>query len=116
MKKLALVLVMTAAVAMVAQQPAGAAPQIAASNLVQRVAAPTMSDVYCAGFITNQSVPAYGELDVRLAWQPTSRWEFSVVGQNLLHERHPEFNLPAVRQEIEQIGRASCRERVYVLV
>ncbi|MGH9492256.1 MAG: OmpA family protein [Terriglobales bacterium] len=54
MKKLALVLVMSVAVAMVAQQPA---PQMAATNLMQRVAAPTISDVYCAGFITNQLVP-----------------------------------------------------------
>lgn len=58
MKKLALVLVMSVAVAMVAQQPAGPAPQIAATNLTQRVAAPSLSDVYCAGFITNQPVPA----------------------------------------------------------
>ena len=57
MKKLALVVVMLAAVALVAQQPAGPAPQMAATNLTQRVAAPTMSDVYCAGFITNQIVP-----------------------------------------------------------
>ena len=59
MKKLALVVVMLAAVAMVAQQPA---PQIAATNLTQRVAAPTMSDVYCAGFITNQLVPETNHL------------------------------------------------------
>ena len=57
MKNLALVLVLLAAVAVVAQQPAGPAPQMAATNLTQRVAAPTMSDVYCAGFITNQIVP-----------------------------------------------------------
>jgi len=57
MKKLALVVVMLAAVAVVAQQSAAPAPQIAATNLTQRVEAPTMSDVYCAGFITNQVVP-----------------------------------------------------------
>ncbi|HEV2022913.1 MAG TPA: OmpA family protein [Terriglobales bacterium] len=57
MKKLALVLMMLAAVALVAQQPAGPAPQMAATNLTQRVASPTVSDVYCSGFITNQLVP-----------------------------------------------------------
>jgi hypothetical protein len=57
MKKLALVLVMLAAVALLAQQPAAPAPQVAATNLMQRVAAPTLSDVYCAGFITTQVVP-----------------------------------------------------------
>ena len=54
MKKLALVLLMLAAVAGMAQQPA---PQFATTNLTQRVEAPTKSDVYCAGFITNQIVP-----------------------------------------------------------
>ena len=54
MKKLAFVLVLLAAVAMVAQQPT---QYIASTNRVERVAAPTMSDVYCAGFITNQLVP-----------------------------------------------------------
>ena len=56
MKKLALVLVMLAAVGMVAQE-AEPAPPMAATNLMKRVAAPTMSDVYCSGFITNQVVP-----------------------------------------------------------
>jgi outer membrane protein OmpA-like peptidoglycan-associated protein len=55
MKKLALVLVMTAAVALVAQQQPE--PQIASTNLVAHVQAPTYSDVNCAGFITNQQVP-----------------------------------------------------------
>lgn len=57
MKKLALVLVILAAVAVMAQQPAAPAPPMAATNLTERVAAPTLSDVYCAGFITNQLVP-----------------------------------------------------------
>ncbi len=56
MKKLALVLVMLAAVGLVAQE-AAPAPQMSATNLMKRVAAPTMSDVYCSGFITNQVVP-----------------------------------------------------------
>lgn len=57
MKKLALVVVMLAAVAVMAQQSAAPAPQFAATNLTQRVDKPTLSDVYCAGFITNQVVP-----------------------------------------------------------
>ena len=57
MKKLALVLVMLVAVGLVAQQSAAPAPQMSATNLVKRVAAPSMSDVYCAGFITNQVIP-----------------------------------------------------------
>jgi iron complex outermembrane recepter protein len=52
--------------------------------------------------IANQSVPAYSELDLRLAWAPTPKLEFSVVGQNLLHAQHPEFGAPTSRQEIER--------------
>ncbi len=39
-------------------------------------------------------VPAYGELDLRAGWTVRPRWELSVVGQNLLHERHQEFGTP----------------------
>ena len=51
--------------------------------------------------IANLGVPAYGELDVRLAYAPIPRLEVSIVGQNLLHDRHSEFrgNPP---QEIER--------------
>lgn len=57
--------------------------------------------------IANQNVPAYGELDVRLAWRARPNLEFSVVGQNLLHSQHAEFgtnsaNLVSTRKEIER--------------
>jgi iron complex outermembrane receptor protein len=48
-------------------------------------------------------VPAYTELDLRLGWQASDRLEFSLVGQNLLHARHPEFGAPSpFRQEVER--------------
>jgi len=48
-------------------------------------------------------VPAYTELDLRLGWQASDRLEFSLVGQNLLHARHPEFGAPSPRrQEVER--------------
>ena len=52
--------------------------------------------------IANQNVPAYAELDMRLAWMPMHNLEISVVGQNLLHDRHAEFGALASRQEIER--------------
>lgn len=52
--------------------------------------------------IRNQHLPGYAELDLRLSWQPKSSLEFSVVGQNLLHDKHAEFGTPATRQEIER--------------
>jgi iron complex outermembrane receptor protein len=45
-------------------------------------------------------VPSYLSLDLRLGWRPTANWEFAIVGQNLLDNRHPEFGAPATRQEI----------------
>jgi len=52
--------------------------------------------------IVNDAVPGYDEIDVRLAWHPTSQLEVSVVGQNLLHEQHAEFMPLANRREIER--------------
>jgi iron complex outermembrane receptor protein len=39
----------------------------------------------------NPEVPAYSEVDVRLGWVARAGWELSLVGQNLLHDRHPEL-------------------------
>lgn len=46
------------------------------------------------------AVPAYLTMDLRLAWRPRKDLEFSVVGQNLLDDQHPEFGAPASRLEI----------------
>src|SRR5881392_1029669 len=55
------------------------------------------------GEIANQQVPAYGELDMRVAWQPAPMLELSMIGQNLLHDRHVEFGAPGpTRREIER--------------
>ena len=52
--------------------------------------------------IANQRLPSYAELDARLAWQPKPALEFSIVGQNLLHNRHAEFGTPLNRQDISR--------------
>ena len=52
--------------------------------------------------LPNPQVPAYTELDVRLAWLVGNGLEFSVAGRNLLHERHPEYGEAAARSEIER--------------
>jgi iron complex outermembrane receptor protein len=54
------------------------------------------------GHILNQSVPAYRELDGRLAWQATRTVEISLAGQNLLHGHHAEFDVPGTRKEAER--------------
>jgi iron complex outermembrane receptor protein len=48
------------------------------------------------------AVPGYSELDLRLAWLASGHLEVAVVGQNLLHARHPEIGVPSVRQELER--------------
>lgn len=52
--------------------------------------------------IANQTLPAYSELDLRWAWRPNPRLEFSIVGQNVLHGQHAEFGSPNARREIER--------------
>jgi len=48
-------------------------------------------------------VPAYGELDLRLGWAARPGWELSLIGQNLLHDRHPEFGPPTpLRYEFQR--------------
>jgi iron complex outermembrane receptor protein len=52
---------------------------------------------------TPGSVPAYFELDARLAWHVTDALELSIAGRNLLHDRHPEYGFPAPgRTEVER--------------
>ncbi len=50
-------------------------------------------------------IPAYTTLDIRYAWQPIKGLELSLVGQNLLDPRHPEFIsdfLPAEPLEVQR--------------
>ncbi len=44
-------------------------------------------------------VDAYPELDLRLGWHATDHLDFSIVGQNLLHDRHPESGFAGPAQE-----------------
>jgi iron complex outermembrane receptor protein len=48
------------------------------------------------GALPNPAVPGYTELVLRGAWRPTRQLEFSIIGDDLLHDRHPEF-IPTAR-------------------
>lgn len=52
-----------------------------------------------------RTIPAYTTLDLRYAWKPTKGLELSLVGQNLLDRRHPEF-VPDFPSELLQIERS----------
>jgi iron complex outermembrane receptor protein len=44
-------------------------------------------------------VPSYWECDSKLAWHPKSRLELSLVGRNLLHDHHTEYDYPSPTRE-----------------
>ncbi|PYM12226.1 MAG: TonB-dependent receptor, partial [Verrucomicrobia bacterium] len=49
-------------------------------------------------------IPSYAVVDVRLAWRPLRDLELAIVGQNLLDNRHPEFQslfIPTERTEVQ---------------
>jgi len=46
---------------------------------------------HAAAFEGDLNLPAYTTLDARLGWRPRAGLELSLVGQNLLDERHPEM-------------------------
>ncbi|HTQ36169.1 MAG TPA: TonB-dependent receptor [Steroidobacteraceae bacterium] len=49
------------------------------------------------------TVPAYMDLDARLAWRASRNLELSLDGANLLHDQHPEYGFPSPqRTEIER--------------
>ena len=56
------------------------------------------------GSLPHPAVPDYAELDLRIGWHPSARWELSLVGQNLLHAHHPEFQLSSPTREEYQRG------------
>ena len=55
------------------------------------------------GRLPHPVVPGYAELDARIGWRKSSRWEISLIGQNLLHRHHPEFQLSSpIREEFQR--------------
>ena len=56
-------------------------------------------------------VPSYAELDLRLGWMATGHLELAVIGQNLLHEKHIEFNSSPSAREVQRgaYGRITWR-------
>jgi len=57
------------------------------------------SSAYYVGRI-GSDVRAFLRLDAQLSWHPTTRWELSISGQNLLQERHSEFAGVAGQSEL----------------
>jgi hypothetical protein len=47
-------------------------------------------------------VDPYAELTAHLGWRPSNRWDLSIAGQNLLHDRHEEFAAGTPRELFER--------------
>lgn len=52
--------------------------------------------------LEGEGVDSYTELDVRVGWQASDHWTISLVGQNLLHDEHPEFGPLEARGNLER--------------
>jgi len=53
--------------------------------------------------VTRGRVPAYVDLNARLAWHASRQLEVVLSGENLLHNRHPEYGFPSpARTEIQR--------------
>ncbi len=52
--------------------------------------------------VNGDGIPAYAEMDLRLAKRLSKQLEVSLVGQNLLHDHHVEFGTPEARGEIQR--------------
>jgi iron complex outermembrane receptor protein len=61
--------------------------------------------------LPDPEVPSYADLDLRLGWDATEHLELAVVGQNLLHGEHIEFNSSASAREVQRgvYGRIAWR-------
>ena len=65
------------------------------------------------GALPNPAVPGYSELNARLGWRVSPRFELSLVGQDLLHDAHPEFGTAVPRRiEFERSVRAMLAVRL----
>ncbi|MBX3324282.1 MAG: TonB-dependent receptor [Nitrospira sp.] len=53
------------------------------------------------------NIPAYISMDTRLGWKPSKNVEVSIVGQNLLESRRPEFATSFVAQNGTEVQRGT---------
>jgi iron complex outermembrane receptor protein len=62
--------------------------------------------VYYVSRLSNFRVPSYTRLDSRFGWRPMKSVEISIVGQNLLDNRHPEFGATRQLAKATQVKRS----------
>jgi iron complex outermembrane receptor protein len=52
------------------------------------------------------TVPSYFEMDIHLGWHPIPKLGLAIVGQNLLHDHHPEYGIPIGIPNRDEIQRS----------
>jgi iron complex outermembrane receptor protein len=52
--------------------------------------------------LAGEGVDSYTELNLRFGWRASDQWMFSLMGQNLLHDEHPEFGPIDSRGNLER--------------
>jgi iron complex outermembrane receptor protein len=52
--------------------------------------------------VEGDGISDYAEMDLRVAKQLSEQLELSLVGQNLLHDKHIEIGTPEARGEIQR--------------
>lgn len=57
----------------------------------------------------SDEVPAYTELDLRIAWTVSANLELALTGRNLLDRSHPEIGMDVSRREIQRSAHASVK-------
>jgi iron complex outermembrane receptor protein len=62
--------------------------------------------------LPNPAVPGYTELTLRLGWGHGGKLEIAVVGDNLLHDAHPEFKIGGQSESIRRLVYAQVTWRV----
>jgi iron complex outermembrane receptor protein len=66
------------------------------------------ANAYFVGALPAQLVPSYTRLDMQVSWRVAERVELSLVGQNLLKDRHEEFS-----DTVQSINSALIKRSAY---
>ena len=61
------------------------------------------------GKLSDPAVPSYVELDTRVAWAVSKRFEIAIVGRNLLHDHHLEYAPPSDPAQRTVLGQLRWR-------
>lgn len=62
------------------------------------------NSIYYVDNLNKINIPGYVKLDTRVGWKPHKGLELSLVGQNLLDDKHQEFSAP-LHSSASEIGR-----------